>query len=79
MRVGIDSVPATDFEIVRIELHDGVSDASGVDVQAAMVVVDVDYRVPLSLQSSGRPINMTNTYRERWLLREGQWWYITRS
>lgn len=64
-------VPVSSANLVRVELD---AESGPGNVQVATAIVNVRYHVPVPFSSGTEEI--TNTYRERWLWREGEWWYV---
>lgn len=64
-------VPVVDAEVADIEIDTPKDDS---EISRATAIVNVAYQASLS-ESVGMT-DIINTYREQWLQRDGEWWYV---
>lgn len=71
MRGQQSGVPVVDAEVAEIEIGDP---NDGSETSHATAIVNVAHQTSLS-ESIGMT-DIINTYREQWLRRDGEWWYV---
>lgn len=71
MRGQQTGLPVVDAEVAEIKIGDP---NDGSEISRATAVVNVAYQASLS-ESVGMT-DIINTYREQWLRRDGEWWYV---